>query len=479
MKKLTLLVFLLMILVQQASANWVDNWIDQQTSSSPNHFSTPERSYANFGGYSARWQPQSDPFVSYTSPKFKVGCGGIDLFLGGFQFMRMDHLVAKFKRIMGPASAAFAFNLALGTMSEQADKYVGRFTAVMDRLNQLQFDECKAGQTMATLVTGPTSEMKAKDRSEVWTTFVNESGAGDLYTDIVSAAKGRTSESVGNDNGTTASTMVSDCPDDVVDIFFTEGSLFKHAAQKSGLHESFATMFIGLIGDILISSNFEYSKLPGCPKNSQKTLTSLISGDLEVYQANSFDCDKIGVLTIDGVSYDNMILWINTVLVSIGNKMATGTQYTDPEKALLQYIPGPVIHSMKSNIAFAQQSQLKTVEEISIMYAEYTAYMIGYNMMLDVYSAIGDTIELVKTIRENKLGAKTADQQMYCQLKLSDSAMQTLLDKQENLYEIIVASAKEFKEIQSSMQTQLEVTSRMMDRYTYFIKKSKQAIDGI
>ncbi len=478
MKKLTLLVFLLLISVQQGSANWVDSWIDQQTSSSPNHFSTAERSYANFGGYSARWQPQTDPFVSYTPPKFKVGCGGIDLFLGGFQFMRMDHLVEKFKRIMGPAAAAFAFNLALGTLSEQADKYVGRFTAVMDRLNQLQFDECKAGQTMATLVTGPTSEMKAQDRSEVWTTFVNESGAGDLYTDVVDAAKGRTADSVGNDNGATAPDMVSGCPDDVIEVFFTEGSFFENARIKNGLPESFTNMFIGLIGDILISSNLNYSELKGCSKNSQKTLTALVNGDLEVYGANSTTCSQVGQLTVNGIPYANMNDWIATELVGIGHVMATSAPFSGTQEALLQYIPGPVIHSMKATMSFADNSEAQTINEVAIMYAEYSAYLIGYNMMLDIYSSISDTIELVKTIKENKLGSDDPNNQDRCQLKLSEDAMNILLRKQKKLYEIIVASAEEFSEKQETMSTQLATVKRMMECHEHFLERSKEVLEG-
>ena len=54
----------------------------QKTETSPGYFEGEKRGYATGGSISARWGMSNDHLFSVEAPRFKVGCGGIDLFMG-------------------------------------------------------------------------------------------------------------------------------------------------------------------------------------------------------------------------------------------------------------------------------------------------------------------------------------------------------------------------------------------------------------
>ena len=114
---------------------WIDDWIQQKTVVSPQYFETQKRGYASLGGMSARWKVGTDNLITVTPPRFKMGCGGIDMFGGGLGFMKFDYLVKKLQKVMGPAAAAFAFDLALNTLCTPCANGIKSFEAIVGALS--------------------------------------------------------------------------------------------------------------------------------------------------------------------------------------------------------------------------------------------------------------------------------------------------------------------------------------------------------
>ena len=96
-------------------AGWVDDWLQQKTETSPGYFEGQKRGYFTGGSFSARWQQSNDYLFTAMPPKIKAGCGGIDVFLGGFSYLNFEYLVTKLQRIMQAAPAA-AFDIALNVL---------------------------------------------------------------------------------------------------------------------------------------------------------------------------------------------------------------------------------------------------------------------------------------------------------------------------------------------------------------------------
>ena len=78
------------------SGAWVDDWITQKTTTSPNYFSGQQRGYYSGGSFSARWPNTTSYPLTVEIPRIKSGCGGIDMFMGGYSFMNKDYLVSKY-----------------------------------------------------------------------------------------------------------------------------------------------------------------------------------------------------------------------------------------------------------------------------------------------------------------------------------------------------------------------------------------------
>ncbi|EKD37931.1 MAG: hypothetical protein ACD_75C00933G0001, partial [uncultured bacterium] len=134
-----------------ASAAWVDDWLEQKTTTSPNYFSGQQRGYYSGGGFSGRWPSKVDYPVTVEMPRIKSGCGGIDVFMGGFSFLNEDYLVDKLQSILESAPAV-AFDLALKTLCEQCSNTIKNFEALADKLNSMQLDECAAAKELVGVV---------------------------------------------------------------------------------------------------------------------------------------------------------------------------------------------------------------------------------------------------------------------------------------------------------------------------------------
>lgn len=148
--KVNILISIIMatfMLAGNASAEWVDDWLTQRTTTSPNYFSGQQRGYYSGGSFSARWPNSVDYPITVEMPRIKSGCGGIDVFMGGFSFMNTDYLVDKLQGILS-GTASVAFDLGLKTLCEQCSNTIKNFEALSDKLNSMQIDECAAAKEL-------------------------------------------------------------------------------------------------------------------------------------------------------------------------------------------------------------------------------------------------------------------------------------------------------------------------------------------
>ncbi|MEM0010974.1 MAG: conjugal transfer protein TraH [Candidatus Micrarchaeia archaeon] len=138
-----LISFLLVFNITFVYAGWLDDWFDQYTASGPNYYQSQKRGYVTFGSLSAR-TGMSTPFKLFTfeMPRFRGGCGGIDLFLGSFGFVNPEYLVQQLQNLI-QAAPIVAFELALNILSSSLGNVSDKVRAALNLLNQLQFDECK------------------------------------------------------------------------------------------------------------------------------------------------------------------------------------------------------------------------------------------------------------------------------------------------------------------------------------------------
>ena len=90
----------------------------------------PQRNYTLF---SVQW------------PKARAGCGGIDLFTGGFSFINSQALVDMLRNI-GEVAITQAFMLALKVISPQIADTMSELQSWAQKFNNMNINSCEAGQ---------------------------------------------------------------------------------------------------------------------------------------------------------------------------------------------------------------------------------------------------------------------------------------------------------------------------------------------
>ena len=478
---LCLVIFMTLISQNVFAENWVSRWVDQKTYSGPDYFSTQERGYGSLGTYSARWQNQTLQPVSFTKPRFEVGCGGIDLFLGGFNFMQMDHLVKKMKKIMGPAAAAFAFDIALGTLSAQARQSMGKLMAVIDRLNQLQFDECNAGKALVATVTDTVNpSKKGSEKTAAITSYMQESGVTDLWTDVTGQGKGTTPNAVATASGTSLIDAVSGCPADLKDIFFTSGSMLSHIGNKNSLDDDQIDLIRGLIGDVQVDTaggDISYMKVDPCSQNSTKLLDAIVTGGVQKKNSAGV-CSAAGSITVGGVAYTSMKDWVATELVNIGHNVRDKNNITSSQATILSQIPPPVLNVLQSYIAYSGTNSNAAITKTAIEYADYISSLLAYNMLGDIYAGLGDTLSLALTIHSAQSGASNPANNQNCKLELSDNGFYEIKAKQKSVLSLMNTLHEEFQGKSNQILGTIQISQLTLQRSQTFKKHLKKNLGG-
>jgi conjugative transfer pilus assembly protein TraH len=113
-------------------------------------YETQKFGYHSLGGAQYRIPLKRDPLVSFASPSFEVGCGGLDIFFGGIGFMNADYLVQKTKRSL-QASPYVAFDLGMKALCSECSEVMKTVEQMGNFLNSMSFDECAAAKTMVTV----------------------------------------------------------------------------------------------------------------------------------------------------------------------------------------------------------------------------------------------------------------------------------------------------------------------------------------
>jgi len=429
-------VFLSVLLIVSPSfAGWIDDWMQQKSVSGPNHFDTQKRGFTSFGNFSARWQTGNDYLVTINKPQFKAGCGGIDLFLGGMDLMQFDYLVDKLQRTMGSASAAFAFDIAMSVLSEKVATSMKSIMAIVDRVNQLQFDDCKAGQAIAaTLVDAANPKVEAKDKTQAMTEFAQQSGVSNLWQELKnfgqesSVQDTATASGVGN-----ISQLVSGCPLALRQIFFTQGYILSHLGARRGYAAAYTDLVRGLIGDIKISPDgMSSTRIDRCPQNTPVTiLDTLADGNIHLRDELTDVCNPVGNIVIDGTTYPNLKNWVFTMLNTIGGKVMAKQPLVTSEENFLNVIPSPIYKAIITEISIDGTAGAPPL--IAGKYTDYVSILYAYYMLGDLYNLMDNTIMVANTVSRAKKGTDSGGGQRSCKIELVEPIMADLNEMKEDL----------------------------------------------
>jgi conjugative transfer pilus assembly protein TraH len=138
--------------------------------------------YMTAGGITVRGRIVNSKPISISLPGFDAGCGGIDIFNGGFTFINHQQLIETLKSI-GSSAMGYAFLLALETVSPQVSGVIKNLQTWANHINALNINSCEAAQ----LAIGSVWPRKTAASQEVCRRIGGKQG---YFTDSIAARHG-------------------------------------------------------------------------------------------------------------------------------------------------------------------------------------------------------------------------------------------------------------------------------------------------
>ena len=108
----------------------------------PNAYQSQEAGYYSGGSLFARDSVRDTQIASIDLPSFKSGCGGIDLFTGGFSFVNSDQLVNAMQNIINNA-VGYSFNLALESATPEIANVMKYMNTLSNDINRANINSCE------------------------------------------------------------------------------------------------------------------------------------------------------------------------------------------------------------------------------------------------------------------------------------------------------------------------------------------------
>jgi conjugative transfer pilus assembly protein TraH len=103
--------------------------------------------YLQGGGSTVRNRVMNSKIANINMPRFDAGCGGIDLYAGGFSFINKDELVNNLKSI-GSNAVGYAFLLGLQTVSPQIATTVEQLQGWSNDINNMNINSCETASQL-------------------------------------------------------------------------------------------------------------------------------------------------------------------------------------------------------------------------------------------------------------------------------------------------------------------------------------------
>jgi len=413
-------------------ANFADDWVSQTSSTDAGYFSGSKRGYFSGGSFSARFPQSNDNLLTISKPSIKSGCGGIDMFLGGFSFLNVDMLVQKLQNILSAAPAA-AFDIALKTLAPQVSDTIKSLEAIVDKLNNLQLDDCKAAKALVATSASPFSSIMSEsvkaEMTAAQTDFMQSSGAATLYKSVTDTWKNATTPSTlpdakeskdqaKADMEAAATASISGCPAILKNVF-GGGSVLEKIGLEKGLPSSHIASIRGYIGDAHVftpadtGGEFRAVYNPPCDKSNYQ---GMIDGTSQISSLDG-TCSAASATS-------NLVNYVSTRLVSIANKIKTGSVMTPEEVAFLSSIPLPVWPALRAAVQVGSENMI--IGKLS----DVSAKGMAYQMMIDMTTRITQARDAANHMKTTKQGSESEPEK--CKLEMFEQAFSMFEKVAEN-----------------------------------------------
>jgi len=268
--------------------------------------------------------------ASFTPPSWNAGCGGIDLFAGGFSFINKEQFVALLRNI-GSNALGYGFKLAIQNLCPTCDNVMQALQATAQAINRQNIDSCEAAKG---IVNAAIPDAWTRDKQNSAKNFGVDSS---IFSDITDAwtnvmnSQGKANETINS--------VASSKPE--IKEALPVGNVTWNALKKiDGITDDYRMLIMSMVGTTIFPTDSE--KTPIVLVKKEITVQALIGGN--VVDADGKPMGKIDLpiwrctdttacmeVVEDTLNTDSFRAMIRTKMNAITDKIATRSAYDDPD----------------------------------------------------------------------------------------------------------------------------------------------------
>ena len=267
--------------------------------------------------------------ATFTPPSWGSGCGGIDLFAGGFSFINKEQFVALLRNI-GSNALGYGFKLAIQNLCPTCDNVMQALQATAQAINRQNIDSC---ETAKGIVNAAVPDTWTRDKQNSAKSFGVDKG---LFSDISDAWT-----SVMNNEGKANDTIkaVATASPELKDALPTGNVTWTALKRVDGLSDEYRMLLMSMIGTTIFPVDGSVLTPIARKEIDVQTLVggnvvdsdgkSMGKIDLPIWRCDDLaDCLHVHE---DTISVDSFKAMIRTKMNAITDKIASRTVYDDPD----------------------------------------------------------------------------------------------------------------------------------------------------
>lgn len=334
-------------------------------------------------------------------PGFRAGCGGIDLWMGGFSHIKAAQIVETLRNI-GSAAEGYVFMLAMQTVSSQIYNVLNEMNNLATQINQTNINSCEVA---ATAVGGmwPKSDQANKHLCQA---MGSNLGA---FSDWSAARQGC---GAGGDRERVFKERGSDPR--YKDMFVGEFNIAWKAIQANAFlsgDKELAQLFMTLVGSIIVRSGgqsnsyykekavsdkaYEVITLPGYADRDDVITGLLMGGSTPLYICKDEACLYPVRSEITLSDKHALQKRVHTILESLVQKIYEDGEPTAEEKDFLNSTRLPVFKMLNVLTAFRKGYAPLDIHH----YADLIALDVLYKYVLEVIDIVHDSVAQLRAVQ--------------------------------------------------------------------------------
>lgn len=317
----------------------------------PNAYQSQEAGYYSGGSLFARDSVRDVQIAQVQLPSFRSGCGGIDLFTGGFSFVNSQQLVDLMNNVINN-SVGYAFNLALESATPEIANVMKYINTLANTINNANINSC---ETAASLV-GTVWPKTHVAQQQVCQDIGSSQG---LFTDWAAARQGCAT-------GGNMTKVLKDAEKNAnyQSMLLASGNIAWQALQKNAFLSSdmeLAELLMSLSGTIILqsggsdSASHQFKVLSSLAADNQLLKALLHGGTAKLYVCDTTTADGClnpSIQTISISTQSGLQTQVAALLQDITDKILTDTALTPQEIGLLQATRLPIYKMLNVQNAF-------------------------------------------------------------------------------------------------------------------------------